>query len=200
MRKEHALCSPGRASSPKPTMLFSMGVRHRRRNGGLSHRTLCERSRRPHAFQNDERRRRHGIHAVYELVGEQRKTQTVFCGSGHDTRASVRPVQVVPVGTHLFGRSYLHPYLSARSREEHRRQKWTRPVIYAVTIAFTGIVAISRIAAGAHYMSDVLFGGTLSFLCMMIGREIFIFKGAHFKALFERKAVPLDGDNAETAE
>lgn len=79
-------------------------------------------------------------------------------------------------------------------------KKWTRPVIYAVTIAFTGIVAISRIAAGAHYMSDVLFGGTLSFLCMMIGREIFIFKGAHFKALFERKAVPLDGDNAETAE
>ena len=79
-------------------------------------------------------------------------------------------------------------------------KKWTRPVIYAVTIAFTGIVAISRIAAGAHYMSDVLFGGTLSFLFMMIGREIFIFKGAHFKALFERKAVPLDGDNAETAE
>ena len=79
-------------------------------------------------------------------------------------------------------------------------KKWTRPVIYAVTIAFTGIVAISRIAAGAHYMSDVLFGGTLSFLFMMIGREIFIFKGAHFKALFERKAVPLDGDNTETAE
>ena len=79
-------------------------------------------------------------------------------------------------------------------------KKWTRPVIYAVTIAFTGIVAISRIAAGAHYMSDVLFGGTLSFLFMMIGREIFIFKGAHFKALFERKAVPLDGDNTEIAE
>lgn len=79
-------------------------------------------------------------------------------------------------------------------------KKWTRPVIYAVTIAFTGIVAISRIAAGAHYMSDVLFGGTLSFLFMMIGREIFIFKGEHFKALFERTAVPLDGDNTETAE
>ena len=33
-------------------------------------------------------------------------------------------------------------------------------------------------------MSDVLFGGTLAFLFTMIGREIVIFKGAHFKALF----------------
>lgn len=63
-------------------------------------------------------------------------------------------------------------------------KKWTRPVIYAATITFTGLVAISRIAAGAHYMSDVLFGGTLAFLFTMIGREIVIFKGAHFKALF----------------
>ena len=80
-------------------------------------------------------------------------------------------------------------------------KKWTRPVIYAVTITFTGIVAISRIAAGAHYMSDVLFGGTLSFLSMMIGREIFIFKGEHFKALFGKEAMPLDDvalDNADT--
>jgi len=52
---------------------------------------------------------------------------------------------------------------------------WVCPVVY------TGIVAVSRIMVGAHFFSDVLVGGTFAFVTMLLVREIFILKGAHFK-------------------
>ena len=55
---------------------------------------------------------------------------------------------------------------------------------WVVPIVYTGLVAISRIMVGAHYMSDVTFGGTLAFVCAVIMWEIFICKGSHFFALF----------------
>lgn len=65
-------------------------------------------------------------------------------------------------------------------------KKWIRFTLWAVAIIVTGLVAISRIVVGAHFMSDVLFGGTISFLVMMILREAIIFKGAHLKAVFNK--------------
>jgi membrane-associated phospholipid phosphatase len=52
---------------------------------------------------------------------------------------------------------------------------WVCPIVY------TGIVAVSRIMVGAHFFSDVLVGGTIAFIVMLLVREIFICKGAHFK-------------------
>ena len=52
---------------------------------------------------------------------------------------------------------------------------WVAPIIY------TGLVAVARIVAGAHYFSDVLFGGTISFLCEMLTYEAIICKFKHFK-------------------
>ena len=70
-------------------------------------------------------------------------------------------------------------------------KKWDnvvgRALCWIIPILFTGLVAISRIMVGAHYFSDVLFGGTIVFLGVMIGREIFIFKGAHFKCFMKDK-------------
>lgn len=57
-------------------------------------------------------------------------------------------------------------------------------VCWITPIAITMLVAISRIVVGAHYMSDVTFGGTIAFACMIIAREVFICKGSHFFALF----------------
>ena len=51
---------------------------------------------------------------------------------------------------------------------------------------FTGIVAVSRMVVGAHFFSDVLMGGTISFLSVMLFREIFILKGANLKAVFAK--------------
>ena len=65
-------------------------------------------------------------------------------------------------------------------------------------MVITMLVAISRIVVGAHYMSDVTFGGTFAFVSFIIMREIFICKGSHFFALFPRlapkKAVTLPAD------
>ncbi len=69
---------------------------------------------------------------------------------------------------------------------------WVTPIVITI------LVAISRIVVGAHYMSDVTFGGTIAFASFIIMREIFVCKGSHFFALFPRlapkKAVALPCD------
>ncbi len=85
---------------------------------------------------------------------------------------------------HTYSAALVYTLLCLPDLLEKWNKKWVKICLYVGTIGFTGIVAISRIMVGAHYMSDVLFGGTLSFLAMVIFREIFIFKGSHFKNLF----------------
>jgi membrane-associated phospholipid phosphatase len=43
-----------------------------------------------------------------------------------------------------------------------------RVILWVSTITFTGLVAFGRILAGAHYLSDTFFGGTIVFLLYMI--------------------------------
>lgn len=66
-------------------------------------------------------------------------------------------------------------------------KKWVKALLWACAIAYTGTVAVSRIIVGAHYMSDVLFGGTIAFLAAVLFREIFVFKCEHFRALKDLK-------------
>ena len=66
------------------------------------------------------------------------------------------------------------------------KNKKVRALLWIVPIVFTAVVAISRIVAGAHFMSDVLVGGTVAFVCMIISREIFICKGENVKALMNK--------------
>ncbi len=56
-------------------------------------------------------------------------------------------------------------------------------MLWIFSVVWTGIIAISRIMVGAHFFSDVLIGGTIGFLCVILGREIFICKGSHIKSL-----------------
>ena len=56
-------------------------------------------------------------------------------------------------------------------------------LLWIISIVWTGLVAVSRIMVGAHFFSDVLIGGTIGFLSVIIAREIFVCRGAHFKAL-----------------
>lgn len=71
---------------------------------------------------------------------------------------------------------------------DFKHKKTAKAVCWATPIAITMLVAISRVVVGAHYMSDVTFGGTLAFVCMIIAREVFICKGSHFFALFPKLA------------
>ncbi len=67
---------------------------------------------------------------------------------------------------------------------EFKHKKSAKIACWATPIAITMLVAISRIVVGAHYMSDVTFGGTLAFVSFILAREIFVCKGSHFFALF----------------
>lgn len=75
------------------------------------------------------------------------------------------------------------------------KKKGARFACWAVPITVTGLVAISRIVCGAHYMSDVTFGGTIAFVCMLLMREIVICKCSHLKALFGKKQAALPQDD-----
>ncbi len=72
--------------------------------------------------------------------------------------------------------------------KSEKSKKGVKIACWIIPIAITMLVAISRIVVGAHYMSDVTFGGTLAFVCMIIAREIFVCKGSHFFALFPSAA------------
>lgn len=81
---------------------------------------------------------------------------------------------------------------------DFKHKKAGKIACWVTPIVITMLVAISRIVVGAHYMSDVTFGGTFAFISFIIMREIFICKGSHFFSLFPRlapkKAVTLPGD------
>ena len=51
-------------------------------------------------------------------------------------------------------------------KANERKYKW---IFIATPILYTGIVAVSRIVVGAHYMSDVVMGGTVGFISALIG-------------------------------
>ncbi|MBE6834911.1 MAG: phosphatase PAP2 family protein [Ruminococcaceae bacterium] len=62
------------------------------------------------------------------------------------------------------------------------KSKGKKIALWVCPIVYTGLVALSRIMVGAHFFSDVLIGGTVAFLTMLLFREILICKGSHFKA------------------
>jgi hypothetical protein len=76
------------------------------------------------------------------------------------------------------------PYLL----EKFNTRAW-KIALWIITVGFTGIVAVSRIVVGAHYMSDVLFGGTIAFLAVMLSREVFICKFSHIKCFKKQEIV-----------
>lgn len=53
--------------------------------------------------------------------------------------------------------------------EKFNTKKW-RVLWYVIPILFTGFVATYRIVVGAHFMSDVLVGGTLSYIFAELGK------------------------------
>lgn len=98
---------------------------------------------------------------------------------------------------HTFSAGMVYTLLALPYLTDKFNKKSSRILLWVATIGYTGIVAISRIVAGAHYMSDVLFGGTIAFLSAMITREILVLKGAHFKVLFGKNTPCVEGAELE---
>lgn len=54
------------------------------------------------------------------------------------------------------------------------RTKKGKILSYVIPVCYTGFVGFFRIAAGAHFFSDVLVGGTLAYLAVQIFRYVFL--------------------------
>mgnify|MGYP002510674472 FL=1 len=57
--------------------------------------------------------------------------------------------------------------------ENLQTRKW-KFLSYLVPVTYTGVVAFFRIAAGAHFFSDVLVGGTMGFVAVQFFRWLFL--------------------------
>ena len=78
------------------------------------------------------------------------------------------------------------------------KKKGIKALCWIFPIVYTGLVAVSRIIAGAHYFSDVLFGGTIAFVCQILVAEFILCKGVHVKSLF-KKDVEINDSEAVAA-
>ena len=70
------------------------------------------------------------------------------------------------------------------------RDRRAKFALYAAPTLWTGLTAIGRMVAGAHFMSDVLFGGTIAFTYMILVRECLLCRFSHVKALFGKETSP----------
>lgn len=104
-----------------------------------------------------------------------------------DTYGVKDPFKSFPSGhTCSAGTVYVLIMIPTLFNFKEQNKKGATLACWIVPIVYTALVAISRIMVGAHYMSDVTFGGTLSFVCCVIMWEIFICKGSHFFAVFPK--------------
>lgn len=98
---------------------------------------------------------------------------------------------------HTYSAAIIYAVLCLPDLLENFDKKWVKAILWLCSIGYTGTVAVSRIVVGAHYMSDVLFGGTISFLAMVLLREIFICKGFHLgigrKMKIAEQPLPFEG-------
>ena len=72
---------------------------------------------------------------------------------------------------------------------ESFKKRWIKVLCWARPAAYTVTVAVTRIVVGAHFLSDVLIGGTLAFALIIIIREVLILKCMHFKAFKKQPEV-----------
>lgn len=128
----------------------------------------------------------------YEINGKRVLTPAGVVASTPETKAALivasDTCKSFPSG-HTFSAGMIYTLLGLPYVCDKCNKKGVKLALWVCTIGYTAIVAISRIAAGAHYFSDVLFGGTIAFVGAMITREIFVCKGSHCKALFGKAPV-----------
>lgn len=83
---------------------------------------------------------------------------------------------------HTYGAAMSFALVCLPDLFDRFKKIWIKALCWAAPALYTVTVAVCRIVVGAHFFSDVLVGGTLAFTLIMIFREIFVLKCAHFKA------------------
>ena len=70
---------------------------------------------------------------------------------------------------HTASAGAVYAFLALPYIFENFNNKKCKIILNVSTIAFTGYIAVSRIVVGAHFFSDVLFGGTIIYLSVFLG-------------------------------
>jgi len=126
----------------------------------------------------------------YQLNGKRVLTADGVVASTPQTKAAIivagDACKSFPSG-HTFSAGMLYSLLALPYLSDKCNKTGVKVGLWCGTVAYTALVAVSRIVAGAHYMGDVLFGGSIAFVGSMIMREIFVCRGAHVKALFGKQ-------------
>ncbi len=99
----------------------------------------------------------------------------ILIGAASDTCKSF------PSG-HTYGAAMSFALVCLPDLFERFKKTYVKAICWIAPAVYTFTVAICRIVVGAHFLSDVLVGGTLAFALVMILREVVILKGAHFRA------------------
>lgn len=98
---------------------------------------------------------------IAQGVSDAKSTYYSSFPSGHTCGASI-----------VYSLMFIPFYIE---KTNEKKYKW---IFIVLPIFITGLVGISRMVMGAHYMSDVLFGGTSGFISALIG---YIIVNAFFK-------------------
>ena len=98
---------------------------------------------------------------------------------------------------HTFSAAVIYSLLCLPSLYDKLNKPRIKSLFYVGTKGYTAFVAISRILVGAHYMSDVLMGGTIAFVAAMLGKEMFVDGFKHFKCFKKSKSCGDKSDGAE---
>ena len=72
-------------------------------------------------------------------------------------------------------------------------KKWVRLLVNGCCVAFTAVVAIARIVDDAHFLSDVLVGGYVTYLIYVLCRYLFFGKGKYNFRIAEN--IRTEGEN-----
>ena len=127
----------------------------------------------------------------YVLNGKRLLTADGIVASTAETKAAAivsgDACKSFPSG-HTFSGGLVYTLLALPYLSDKCNKKGVKIALWCGTVGYVALVAISRIVAGAHFMSDVLFGGTIAFVGAIVMREIFVCKGCHVKALFGKAA------------
>ena len=84
---------------------------------------------------------------------------------------------------HTFSAGMIFLLLLLPDLFDWANKRWLKIVLWVCCGAYVVCVAVSRIIAGAHYLTDVTVGGFLALWGVTLFREIFIKDFAHFKSL-----------------
>ncbi len=84
---------------------------------------------------------------------------------------------------HTFSAGMIFTLLLLPDLFDWANKRWLKAVLWTCCCGYVACVAVSRIMAGAHYLTDVTAGGFLALWGVMFFREVFIKNFAHFKSL-----------------